>query len=153
MKKSLSVPCTPSNLSEVRDFSRSFFRDCQFDEHLSQKLVLAIDEATANAIIHGNHSRSERLLHLEMSFDERQFHARIHDVGNIEQMRIDQMSRNRLLQKRHARQQGGFGLYIMSCIMDSIEFINEGSHNVCKMTKSVHRVNGHFSSVFSFLFK
>ena len=56
MNQQLKIACSKKNLGEIRKFISDSLEEVDLDSKTKSALILAIDEACANAIIHGNNN-------------------------------------------------------------------------------------------------
>jgi len=116
-------------------FVREQLKELEFSEKDKYQIVLAVDEACANAIIHGNKCDAVRQLSIEWVVSKVSLKIRIQDVGSFPQNIkpvIDIQKHIKLKQK------GGLGLFIIHSIMDDVEFFNEQNHQICQLTKKIN---------------
>jgi len=102
------------------------------------KVVLAVDEACANAIIHGNECDQARRLKVELEIRDNNIRVEIYDVGNYHPNQIDFSGRD-IQENIRTRKKGGLGLVIMHSVMDRVQYYNKGKVTVCSLTKKLER--------------
>ena len=138
MKINYSSPCTTDNLGEIRSFIADQLQKTDFSDNEKYQIVLAIDEACANAIIHGNQCDRRRKLKIEMDIHPDYISVEIYDIGDY---RPNQTPHTQLSRDIHdnirSRSKGGLGLRLMHVIMDRVRYYNNGTANVCCLTKKV----------------
>lgn len=136
MQRSFNTICAREKLSDIRRFLRQTLAQIDVAEPVRQEIVLAVDEACANAIIHGNQCDHNRHLHLEVSTDNGQLTVSISDVGDFEQdlAAHEEYDLNRLIEERS---KGGLGLKLIYTLMDQVNYHKEGARNICTLTKNL----------------
>lgn len=128
-----SVPCSKECLRQIRDFVSQQLAQTQLSDVERAQVVLAVDEACANAIIHGNHCDSTRTLQLNLEIASDMIHVEISDVG--QQLPPAAPTTFDLLQNVSNKAKGGLGLVFMNHIMDSVDYFHRGNIGVCSLTK------------------
>lgn len=127
----LEVESNPNNLIIVEEFVNYFAIDLGLDEEKINGLLLAVTEATTNAIIHGNKNNSLKLVRISVTVDNSILTIKIKDEGNGFDPSIvpDPTNPENLLKD------SGRGLYLMRVYMDSMD-INvtpEGTETILKI--------------------
>jgi serine/threonine-protein kinase RsbW len=127
----LEVESNPNNLIIVEEFVNYFAIDLGLDGEKINGLLLAVTEATTNAIIHGNKNNSLKLVRISVTVDNSILTIKIKDEGNGFDPSIvpDPTNPENLLKD------SGRGLYLMRVYMDSMD-INvtpEGTETILKI--------------------
>lgn len=135
MIASYSVACRREELRTIRE---------QFGEALTShgvaglerdQIILAVDEACANAIIHGNDADENQRISVEAELQDLELTVRVKDVGEFEfspsmiDKDISWYLKNRM--------RGGLGLKLIHVIMDEVRFEKENDAFVCVMVKKI----------------
>ena len=137
MKVRYTTSCSTANLSNIRAFVGSKLKeetvlaDCEM-----HKIILAIDEACANAIIHGNNCDEKRQLQVDMDLNEDTVSVEIYDVGNYQPNKKTVFARS-IEDCIQNKQKGGLGLRIIHRVMDTVRYFNRDNTNVCMLTKKL----------------
>ena len=130
-----SVVCRREELKSIRDRFGSELETHGIRGLLRDQVVLSVDEACANAIIHGNDCDETRMIRIEAELRESILTIRIYDVGQFEfdprllDRDIDFFIRNKM--------KGGLGLKLIHAIMDEVRFDLVDGVCVCTMIKAV----------------
>lgn len=132
---SYTVACSRDELKAVRDRLGDQLEIHGVRGLLRDQIVLAVDEACANAIIHGHDCDSTRRIRLEADLESGWLTVRIRDVGEFE-MDPDLLHRDIGYYLRN-RLQGGLGLRLIHAIMDEVRFEQEDGAMVCILRKEV----------------
>ena len=116
----LEIESDPNNLITVEEFVNYFAKDLGLgDDHLSA-LLLAVTEATTNAIIHANKCDSSKLVTIEAKVEDSKLIVKIKDEGKgFDPARIPDPTNPENLLKDSGR-----GVYLMRVYMDEVK------HNV-----------------------
>ena len=117
---SLVLKSDPRYLCLVRAMVRSFGSLCGFDDGLTHRITLAVDEGCTNIIRHAYGGRSDGEIEVSCALEEdgpvRRLVVRLVDSG----LPID---RARARAARDPLVPGGLGLQLMGDIMDTVRFL------------------------------
>jgi serine/threonine-protein kinase RsbW len=136
MHTSFSTVCAREKLSDIRRFLHQVLAKVDVAEAIKQEIVLAVDEACANAMIHGNQCDAHKLLQLDVSVENNQLIVHISDIGDFEQDLASHQDKG-LDELIRQRRRGGLGLKLIYTIMDTVAYSREGTRNVCTLTKNL----------------
>ncbi len=136
MKANLTTICSIDTQEEIRGFLNKFFEgvDDLTDQKRNQ-VVLAIDEAIANAIIHGNDSDGEKSIQLDLDVDKKRIHIEISDIGLFDEIMNNDKKDKDLKSVIKEKQKGGLGLKLIYSIMDVVCFYTQNNKSYCLMVK------------------
>lgn len=127
----LEIESSPNNLIIVEEFVNYFAVDIGLDEEKINGLLLAVTEATTNAIIHGNKNNSLKLVKIYVTVEKSYLTIKIKDegLGFDPSMVPDPTNPENLLKD------SGRGLYLMRVYMDemSINVTPEGTETILKL--------------------
>lgn len=136
MKVSYTVPCCKSSLPDLRNKIDIQLREHIVNPSLRKQIVLAIDEACSNAIIHGHDCDNKKAIDLEIQLSQQQFEVKIFDIGcyqpSSQQKNFRDISRN--IQEA---QKGGLGVKLMHCIMDKVQYYRQGDRHIVHLVKNI----------------
>ncbi len=136
MKLEFSTYCSKENLHQIREFVQNALERKGVSERLLHQLVLAIDEACANAIIHGNDCNKKRKLQVTLKVFASKIEINISDVGHFSPSKFAKAAVNiDKIVKKGAK--GGLGLHLMHSIMDKVEYYKKGELHFCRLTKRI----------------
>ena len=133
MKSNFQVRCTKSELKTIRRYTRTFLSQLDISRELQNNLVVAVDEASANAIIHGNQCNKRKKLEISFQFRSGDLFIRIADVGSIES--ISKAVSPDLQTLIREKRKGGMGLRIMHEVMDEVRYYRYARKNYCLLSK------------------
>lgn len=132
----MDVNCSTDRLKCVREFiSKSVYDYLPREER--ELVILAVDEICANMVIHSNTPDINNNINVECAIDEGKgcICFEITDKGNkFDYSLYKEPSLEEIVKQKR---KGGLGLILVRRIMDSVEFIEEGTHNVCRLTKKI----------------
>lgn len=135
MNNSIRVSCSKKNLKTIRDFVTQYLSQYDLTDIVLNQIVLAVDEISANLIIHANQEDSSKFMELAIEKENRQLLFEISDNGisfqrsNYKEPDIEE----------HIRigKKGGVGIAIVNRIMDKVEFTSSNGRNICRLYKTV----------------
>ncbi len=135
MKSRLKVYCSISNLSQIRDFVRSNLRSMEVNSRTMEQVVLAVDEACANAIIHQH--QCDGCSHIEITLyrNEEQLFVELKDVGKA--FPIDTYEAQSNEERIQSHSKGGMGVLLIRSIMDSIQIDQKQDYYIFKFIKNL----------------
>lgn len=128
----MRIPSTAEHIQGAVHFitRRSMLADA-YSTPVAFQVRLALDEAMANALEHGNKNLPDKLITVVVSITALRFDVTVEDEGSgfDPASVVDPMSENSL----SSLLEGGRGLFLMRCYMDGVEF--NGSGNSVHMWK------------------
>jgi|SRR5690606_39192489 len=135
MNNAIRISCSKKNLKKIRDFVTQYLSQYELSEIVLNQIVLAVDEISANLIIHANQEDADKFMELAITRVDKQLLFEISDNGisfqrsNYKEPDIEE----------HIRigKKGGVGIAIVNRIMDKVEFTSENGRNVCRLYKTV----------------
>ncbi|MCS7028618.1 MAG: ATP-binding protein [Bacteroidia bacterium] len=126
------------NLSDIRAFVADTLKEYAIRSEIREQVILAIDEACANTIIHSNNCCSDRFLELTLNvIPEQKIAVQITDTGskpvlpNEVQINLEENIRT--------SKRGGMGLYLMQEMVDKIVRIHEPGKNIIILEKRLNK--------------
>jgi serine/threonine-protein kinase RsbW len=114
----LEIESTPNNLITVEEFVNYFSVELGLDREKINGLLLAVTEATTNAIIHGNKNNKLKMVRIYVFVDGQTVRIKIKDEGKGFDPSIvpDPTDPENLLKD------SGRGLYLMRVYMDGLSY-------------------------------
>ncbi len=114
----LEIESDPNNLITVEEFINYFAKDLGLDDDKLSALLLAITEATTNAIIHANKSDKTKLVQITAKVIEGKLYITIKDQGpGFQPEEVPDPTDPENLLKDSGR-----GLYLMRVYMDDLRY-------------------------------
>lgn len=135
MKADLTTVCRKEAQGEVRAFLNTFLEEMDISDSLRNQIVLAIDEAMANAIIHGNDADSSKSVKLVLDVNDKRLQAEISDIGLFDEITKSDKKDKELKTIIKEKQKGGLGLKLIYSIMDMVVFYTKGNQSYCRLVK------------------
>ena len=114
----LEIESTPNNLITVEEFVNYFSVELGLDQEKINGLLLAVTEATTNAIIHGNKNNKLKMVRIYVFVDGTNMTIKIKDEGKGFDPSIvpDPTDPENILKD------SGRGLYLMRVYMDGLTY-------------------------------
>ena len=120
----LSLASQYENIDLVDSIAESCLRFAGFDETVTEHMTLAIREAAANAIKHGNKQDPDKIAEVIFEIDDETITIRISDQGEG----FDPDSLPDPLAPENILKGTGRGIFLMRQLMDHVEFgFDDGS--------------------------
>ena len=135
MKVNLTTICSTSAQEEIRAFFTKYFKDTSLTESDKNQLILVIDEAIANAIIHGHDSNPEKTIAIDIDFTEKRIQIEIGDIGLFDETIREEKLNKELTDVIKEKQKGGLGLKLIYSIMDIVCFYTKDDKSYCLLVK------------------
>ncbi len=136
MANNISVICNKNELKKIRSFVNQHLKDLPFSSKEKHEIVLAVDEACANAIIHGNACDEGKSIDVVLTHDNSTLSVTVSDVGDIDfvEKRVMKKDLERLARER---KKGGMGLHLIFAIMDEVRFYTRNKRSYCTLIKNL----------------
>ena len=133
MKQEIQVTCSKGNLALIRDFVNRWLSEQEVNGVLANQIVLAVDEACSNCIIHHHKCDGRSIIEVGLYQEDAAIHIEIKDSGKAFPMdQYKPQAINDIIRKRN---KGGMGIYLIHKIMDEIEIEQENDYFVYKFAK------------------
>lgn len=117
-KYHLEIESDPNNLITVEEFVNYFCKDIQLPDEKLSDVLLAVTEATTNAIIHANKSDANKKVTIDVEVVDSKMIVKVKDEGEgFEPGEIPDPTEPENLLKDHGR-----GIYLMRVYMDDLEY-------------------------------
>lgn len=114
----LEIESDPNNLITVEEFVNYFTVDLNIDPDKLSGLLLAVTEATTNAIIHANKCDINKKVKIKVELIERQLFIHIFDEGKgFDPSKVPDPT-----QPENLLKDSGRGLYLMKVYMDDLRY-------------------------------
>jgi serine/threonine-protein kinase RsbW len=136
MSNSLRISCDKRNLKVIRDFITKFLRPYALSEIVQNQIILAVDEISANSIIHANQNNRNKHICLTISPQNGGLLFEITDQG----LPFDPTKYKKpdIGDNIAARRPGGVGIALVNFVMDKVEYsTDENGTNICRLYKKV----------------
>ena len=117
-KYTLEIESDPNKLIIVEEFVNYFAKDLRIDDDKIPGIILAVTEATTNAIIHANKSDVNKLVKISAFIENNRLIIKIKDEGkgfDLSQIPDPTAPENLL-------KDSGRGIYLMKVYMDELKY-------------------------------
>lgn len=114
----LEIESDPNNLITVEEFVNYFAKDLGLDNERLAALLLAVTEATTNAIIHANKCDVNKLVTVDVQVDKTKITIKITDEGEG----FDPSVIPDPTQPENLLKDSGRGVYLMRVYMDELNY-------------------------------
>jgi serine/threonine-protein kinase RsbW len=135
MKTHYLAPCSKQSLPKIRAFVEEELRALDVEENMTHQLVLAVDEACANSIIHQHLCDEKSRIKVTISRKGKELLIELTDNG--EPFPITEYKPENLTEIIRKRTKGGLGIFLINKIMDKIEVIEHSDHFIYRFIKYV----------------
>lgn len=118
---SLIVASSYDELANIRDFIYDQAMEFGFSNEITQKIVLAVDEACTNLIKYGYFQNTDHTINIYIEHDKNAFIIKIMDTSKS----FNPKERPDTDVKTYIRQmlKGGLGIQIIKLVIDEIDYI------------------------------
>ncbi len=113
----LKFQSIPENVSKVETFLGNVNEHLRLNEVEFHKLLVATTEAVNNAIMHGNKSKPEKTVTVDVTIKKRYIVIRVCDEGGG----FDPEEIPNPLDEENLLKESGRGLFLMQTLMDEVE--------------------------------
>jgi len=124
----LEIASDPNSLPEVEEFLERIGSENMLDKTYLNNLIISVNEATTNGMMHGNGGDKSKKVKISISVDEKEIKAIIKDEGvGFDPSKVPDPTKPENLFKESGR-----GLFIMDtcCTSISYNFTQEGTELV-----------------------
>lgn len=124
---SLIVASSYDELANIRDFIYDQAMEFGFSNEITQKIVLAVDEACTNLIKYGYFQNPDHTINIYIEHDKNAFIIKIMDTSKS----FNPKERPDTDVKTYIRQmlKGGLGIQIIKLVIDEIDYIPASTDN------------------------
>ena len=133
MKSNYIAVCSKQSLPKIRAFVESELKSMDIQGTTAHQLVLAVDEACANSIIHQHSCDGKSRIQLTISRRDNELMIELTDNGVPFPIHEYQPTDLREIIKK--RTKGGLGIYLITTIMDKVEVVKNDQYHVYRFTK------------------
>lgn len=135
MKANVRTICSQRALITIREFLEEFLGSIDISSSDKNQIILAMDEAVSNAIIHGNKSDESKILELDIHVSEEKIKIILSDIGFLDLSKRDEKIDKTMSDIIKDKQKGGLGLKLIHTIMDIVAFYTKNDKSCLMMLK------------------
>jgi len=126
---------TLSAITRLKESIATFSEEQQLPHAVSFELTLALEEAVANIIQHGNLPQAGGRISLKLTSSEEQIDIELRDNGRpFDPLQAEPPDLGIPFMERDV---GGLGIFYLRQLMDEICYRHENNENVLKMKKQI----------------
>lgn len=140
MKAQLEVTCHKRNLATIRTFVRSWLEGRDLEGPVVNQIVLAVDEASANCMIHQHSCDGTSKIQVSLYEQKGSVWVEVRDTGRA--FPIDKYQPRSLADLIKCRYKGGMGIHLIHRIMDTIEVEQKPEQIIYRFSKQITQGNG-----------
>ncbi|MEZ4687691.1 MAG: ATP-binding protein [Bacteroidia bacterium] len=141
MRAQLEVTCKKRNLAAIRTFVRNWLEGRDLHGPEVNQIVLAVDEASANCMIHQHGCDGKSKIEISLYEKEGAIWVEVKDTGRA--FPIDSYQPRSLAELIKCRYKGGMGIHLIHRIMDTIEVEQKPEMIIYRFSKQIGQSNGH----------
>ena len=122
----ISIPSLIENIKIIESFIDNAREKFEINDDIYGNIMISVTECISNAIIHGNQSNKNKLVHLELKAEEDQLQFIIEDEGegfDLEQL-PDRTSPENIAKP------GGRGIFLIRHLTDEVKFEENGKKTI-----------------------
>lgn len=114
----VEIESDPNNLITVEEFVNYFCKDINLTDEQLANVLLAVTEATTNAIIHANKCDQSKMVTIDVKVNETKLVVRVKDEGEG----FDPADIPDPTEPENLLNESGRGVYLMRVYMDNVEY-------------------------------
>jgi serine/threonine-protein kinase RsbW len=134
MKANLTTICSHKAQEEIRAFITDFLSGVTIADTEKNQIVLSVDEAIANAIIHGHAGDESKSIQIDLNLNDKRLSIDIHDIGLFDIAEEEKVEKE-IAEVIKEKQKGGLGLKLIYSIMDIVCFYTKERKSYCRLVK------------------
>lgn len=122
----ISIPSLIENVKVIESFIDNAKEKFEINDDIYGNIMISVTECISNAIIHGNKSNKEKLVHLELTMEEDQLKFIIEDEGDgFDLQELQDPTAPENLEKP-----GGRGIFLIRHLSDEVKFEDGGKKTI-----------------------
>ena len=114
----VEIESNPNNLITVEEFVNYFCKDINLTDDQLANVLLAVTEATTNAIIHANKCDQSKMVTIDVKVNETKLVVKVKDEGEG----FDPADIPDPTEPENLLNESGRGVYLMRVYMDNVEY-------------------------------
>lgn len=122
----ISIPSLIENIKIIESFIDNARENFEINDDIYGNIMISVTECISNAIIHGNQSDKNKLVHLELRLEDDQLKFTIEDEGKgFELETLPDPTAPENIEKP-----GGRGIFLIKHLSDEVKFEEGGKKTV-----------------------
>ena len=135
VQKTISKPCDPRFLNEVRSLLAEAMQDLPVSKREKDLLVLAVDEAVSSIVRYARYKGFESQITLSIDIDDVRFKATLVDSLNVFEL-AGGLNESQLAERVAREKSYTMGIFLIRQIMDEITYVyRKGFQNELELIK------------------
>ncbi|WP_439473861.1 ATP-binding protein [Algoriphagus formosus] len=122
----ISIPSLIDNIKIIESFIDNARERFDINDDIYGNIMISVTECISNAILHGNQSDKEKLVHLELMAEDDKLSFVIEDEGNG--FEIDNLPDPTA--PENIEKPGGRGIFLIKHLSDEVKFENQGKKTI-----------------------
>lgn len=122
----ISIPSLIDNIKIIESFIDNAREKFDINDDIYGNIMISVTECISNAILHGNQSDKEKLVHLELMAEDDKLNFVIEDEGNG--FEIDNLPDPTA--PENIEKPGGRGIFLIKHLSDEVKFENQGKKTI-----------------------
>jgi serine/threonine-protein kinase RsbW len=122
----ISIPSLIENIKMIESFIDNAKESFEINDDIYGNIMISVTECISNAIIHGNQSNKNKLVHLELTMENDLLKFTIEDEG----MGYDASELKDPTAPENIEKTGGRGIFLIKQLTDDVKFEDNGKKTV-----------------------
>lgn len=122
----ISIPSLIQNIQIIESFIDNAKDDFDINDDMYGNIMISVTECISNAILHGNQSNSDKLVHLELTMEPGLLRCSIEDEG----LGFDFNQLPDPTEPENIEKPGGRGIFLMKNLCDDVKFEDGGKKTI-----------------------
>jgi serine/threonine-protein kinase RsbW len=122
----ISIPSLIENIKMIESFIDNAKESFEINDDIYGNIMISVTECVSNAIIHGNQSDKNKLVHLELTMENDLLKFTIKDEG----MGFDASELKDPTAPENIEKTGGRGIFLIKQLTDDVKFEDNGKKTV-----------------------
>ncbi|TXE14569.1 ATP-binding protein [Algoriphagus aquimarinus] len=122
----ISIPSLIENIKIIESFIDNARENFEINDDIYGNIMISVTECISNAIIHGNQSDKNKLVHLELKLEEELLLFTIQDEGKG----FDYNELKDPTAPENIEKIGGRGIFLIKHLSDDVKFEENGTKTV-----------------------
>ncbi len=122
----ISIPSLIENIKIIESFIDNAREKFEINDDIYGNIMISVTECISNAIIHGNESNKNKLVHLELLIEEELLKFIIEDEGSG----FDFNDQQDPTSPENIEKPGGRGIFLIKHLSDDVKFEEGGKKTV-----------------------
>ena len=122
----ISIPSLIENIQVIESFIDNAKEDFEINDDMYGNIMISVTECISNAIIHGNQSNADKMVHMELQMQQGLLKCSIEDEGSG----FDYSNLPDPTEPENIEKLGGRGIFLMRNLSDDVKFEENGKKTI-----------------------